>query len=163
MPLPTNPEAARLADQLERSFRGGAWHGPALLEAFDGLGAEAATRRPLAGAHSVGEIVGHVAFWIDAARRRIGGEPVDDVPAELDWPSGGAATEAAWHTALDRLESAHRGLREAVLALDDAALDRPVAGSDPTIRGMLLGVLQHNAYHAGQIRILARAAEEAAR
>ena len=30
-------EAARFADQLERSLNGGAWHGPALAEALAGL------------------------------------------------------------------------------------------------------------------------------
>jgi uncharacterized damage-inducible protein DinB len=34
-----------------------------------------------------------------------------------------------------------------------------VAGSDPTLRGLLLGLLQHNAYHTGQIVVLAKAAK----
>lgn len=163
MDLPSNPEATRFADQLERSYRGGAWHGPALAEALDGVGAEAADLRPLEGSHSVREIVEHVAFWLDGARRRIEGEALDGLDPEADWPADRDGSTESWQRALERLEHAHRSLRAAVLALDDADLDRPVAGSDPTLRGMLLGVLQHTAYHAGQIRILARVAPEPTR
>jgi hypothetical protein len=40
-------------------------------------------------------------------------------------------------------------------ALDaERLLDDPVGGSDPTVRGLLFGVVQHHAYHAGQIVLL---------
>lgn len=154
-------EAARFADQLERSFRGGAWQGPSLTEALEGLDATAAFRRPIAGGHSIGELVFHLDFWLDAARRRIEGEAVDGTTAEPDWPSGVAGKSAsapAWRVALERLEESHRRLHATVLALDETRFDQPVAGSDPTLRGLLLGILQHNAYHTGQIALLAKAA-----
>lgn len=150
-------ETARLADQLERSYRGGAWHGLALSEAIDGVDAEAADRRALPGIHTVAEIAFHVAYWLDGVRRRLDGAAVEGD----DWPAPGRVTD--WTATRDALERAHRALHAAVLALDDARLDDPVEGSDPTVRGMLLGVLQHNAYHAGQIALLAKAAREAGR
>lgn len=160
---PTLPaaEAVRFADQLERSFRGGAWQGPSLSEALAGITAAAAGRRPVAGAHSIGELVFHIDFWIDAARRRIGGEAVDGLAPEADWPlasSDGGLAEADWKAALAHLEESHRQLHATVLALDETRFDQPVAGSDPTLRGLLLGLLQHNAYHTGQIVVLAKAA-----
>ncbi len=161
VPTAAATEAVRFADQLERSFRGGAWQGPSLTEALADVTATAAARRPLAGAHTIGEIVFHVNFWLDAARRRIEGEAVDGSTPETDWPSGIDATSASapgWKAALARLEESHRRLHATVLALDEASFDRPVAGSDPTLRGLLLGLLQHNAYHAGQIVVLAKAA-----
>ena len=84
----TATEAVRFADQLERSFRGGAWQGPSLTEALAGITATAAFRRPVAGGHSIAELVFHVDFWLDAARRRIAGEAVDGAVPEADWPSG---------------------------------------------------------------------------
>ena len=155
-PNPECVETNRLADQLERGFRGGAWHGPAIAEALDGVDAAAAARR-LGDAHTIAEITGHVAFWIDAARRRMDGEAVTNVPPEVDFPRGGADSEDAWRATLANLESAHRRLHTALLALDDDRLDGAVAGSDPTVRGQLLGILQHNAYHAGQIAVLKKA------
>jgi uncharacterized damage-inducible protein DinB len=151
----TNFETARLADQLERSFRGGAWHGPAVAEALDGVDAEGAARRPLAAAHTIAEIVAHLTYWLRAARVRLHGEHERDVLGDADWaPTAGG--DETWRAALAALESAYRDLHADLLALDDSRLDDPVAGSDPTLRGMLLGLLQHNAYHAGQIVLLAR-------
>jgi uncharacterized damage-inducible protein DinB len=159
-PAASQIEVARLADQLERSFRGGAWQGPALLEALADVDSATASHRPIPGAHSIGEITAHAAFWIDAARRRLDGDPVDDVAPEADWPRGEERTERGWKAILDRLEAAHRGLHARVLGLDDEQLEGPAAGSDPTVRGLLLGLLQHNAYHAGQIVLLGKARKE---
>ncbi len=155
-------ETSRLADQLERSFRGGAWHGPSLEEALDGVDAATAAAR-IGEAHSIAELTGHVAFWIDAARRRMAGEEIVNVPPEVDFPPDGAKDEPAWRATLAGLEQAHRRLHAALLALDDAELDGAVSGSDPTVRGQLLGILQHNAYHAGQIVVLKKARAGSAR
>jgi hypothetical protein len=73
---------------------------------------------------------------------------------ERDWPPVRETSAGAWSAALAALEEAHAALRARVLELADAQLDDPVAGSDPTVRGMLFGVVQHNAYHAGQIALL---------
>ena len=68
----------------------------------------------------------------------------------------GPAIHAAKGAELAALEAAHRALHQRILDLDDVHLDEPVVGSDPTVRGMLFGVLQHNAYHAGQIALLCK-------
>ncbi len=156
-PAASRVETSRLADQLERSFRGGAWHGPSITEALDGVDAGLARWRPAGDAHSIAEIAGHLTFWIDAGRRRMEGERVIEVEPEVDFPQGGAASEEAWRASLATLAQAHRRLHAALLALDDERLDDAVAGADPTVRGQLLGLLQHNAYHAGQIGVLKKA------
>ena len=158
-----SPAAARLADQLERSFRGGSWHGPSVLEALSGVDAATAAARPIADAHTIAEITGHVAAWLDVAARRLGGERAGDLSPEANFPPAAAGSDEAWRGTLEALDEAHRRLHTATAALSDEELEAPVAGSDPTVRGLLLGVLQHNVYHAGQIVILAKAAAGGAR
>ena len=153
----TSTESDRLADQLERGFRGGAWHGPALVETLAGVDAATAARRPLPDAHTIWEIALHAGAWMDVARRRIAGEPVGELSPELDWAAPTELSESAWRATLARLEEAHSSLHAAVIGLDEDRLGDPVAGSDPTVRGLLLGVLQHNVYHAGQIAMLKKA------
>ncbi|HEY0554046.1 MAG TPA: DinB family protein [Thermoanaerobaculia bacterium] len=143
-----------LADQLERSFQGPAWHGPAVAEALAGVDAAAAAAHPLPDAHSILEIVRHLTVWIDVPRRRIDGERLENLSSERDWPPVGEVSAEAWRAALAGLEAAHAALLARVRDLTEAQLEGPVAGSDPTVRGMLLGVLQHNTYHAGQITLL---------
>jgi len=159
MEQPVQFEVTRFADQLERSFRGGAWHGPAVAEALEGVDAELAMARSLPG-HSIHEITGHLAYWLNAATERIGGAAAGVEDGRSDWPEP-EPDGRGWDALLAELDAAHRRLHAAVLALDDSRLDDSVAGSDPSLRGMLFGVLQHNAYHAGQIVLLKRAAEAA--
>jgi uncharacterized damage-inducible protein DinB len=147
-------EVDSIADLLERGFRGGAWHGPAVAEALAGLDAATAAARPLAGAHSIWEIVHHLAAWNEVPRRRLDGERLQNLPPERDWPPATDLSADAWQAAQAALQGAHAALHARVLELADRQLDDPVVGSDPTVRGMLFGVLQHNAYHAGQIVLL---------
>lgn len=161
----TAPPASRrqvehLEDQLERAFRGGAWHGPAVLEVLEDVDAGLAASRPVAAAHSIGEITGHLTAWIDVTRRRIQGEPVLDLPDIVDWPACEGCTEEIWRAVRRDLDQAHSRLRHTLRGLDDKRLEDPVAGSDPTVRGSLFGLLQHNVYHAGQIVLLKKAARQ---
>lgn len=150
-------EAQRLADQLERAFRGGAWHGPALAQTLADIDAATASRRPFPAAHTIWEIALHARTWIDVTARRLAGGPLGELTPEQDWAGPANGSEEEWRAALAGLEEAHSALHAAVLSLADERLDDPVAGSDPTVRGLLLGVLQHNVYHAGQIALLKKA------
>ena len=152
-----------LADQLERSVHGGAWHGPALTEVLNGLEFKMAGWRPAAGFHSIAEVVGHLTFWIEDVHQRLPGASEPPSPALSDWVHPEPESERDWQAALARLEAAHLRLQSAFLPLEDAQLDLPVPGSDPTLRGLLLGTLQHIAYHGGQIALLRKLAEQAAR
>jgi hypothetical protein len=151
-----NSETGLLADQLERSFHGGAWHGPATREALAGVDAALAGRRPPGFPHSILELARHITFWMEAARLRIvEGRDVSDAG---DWaPGEDPVSERAWSDAVAQLEGAHAKLHAALSSLEDGRLGDRVPGADPTVRGLLLGTLQHNAYHTGQIVQLARA------
>ena len=56
-------EIERMLDQLKRAFEGEAWHGPSVKEAIAGVTAAQAHARPLANAHSIWELVQHIAVW----------------------------------------------------------------------------------------------------
>jgi uncharacterized damage-inducible protein DinB len=149
-------ETRRIEDQLNRSFRGPAWHGPSLQELLGDLPFDRAAARPVGGAHSIWEIVLHISAWLRAVRRRLDGEVVQLKGAE-DWPSAPGASEAAWRMTLGDLESAHENLRGAIVALDEARLEETAPGKRHSIYFTLHGVIQHNIYHAGQIAILKKA------
>ncbi|HJV21820.1 MAG TPA: DinB family protein [Holophagaceae bacterium] len=152
----TRSECARLADQLERGFRGGAWHGPALGEVLAGVEAPLAGWRPAPGFHTIADLVGHLTYWMGETAHRMGG--VESQPGP-DWPRDETLTATAWKGQLAELEAAYRSLQGALGALDDSRLEDAVPGADPTIRGLLLGTLQHNAYHSAQMALLRKLAE----
>jgi uncharacterized damage-inducible protein DinB len=148
-----------LADQLERSFRGGAWHGPSLIEILEKLDASEASWRFAPGLHTILETVEHLAFWFDDTRRRLEGAAPDADLQDQSWGRLHADPQADWESALAAVESAHRGLREALLRLPEDSLGSLPPGSDTDVRSLVLGTLQHSAYHAGQIQLLRRFAE----
>jgi hypothetical protein len=146
-------ETERIAKQLERTFTGPAWHGPAVEEVLGGVTAIVAARPSPGGVHSIWQIVDHMWFWSDIARRWIAG--ARDRPAdEASWSNPGDDSEAAWQRTLEQLRSGHRALVEQVRTLDDARLAERIFDDMPKVYVILHGVVQHNLYHAGQIAIL---------
>jgi len=150
-------EVERIGEQLRRAYEGEAWHGPALQEILAGVTTAQAASRPLPQAHTIWELVLHIAAWESVVRRRLGGEAIGDLPPEQDWPPVGDTSEAAWKKALDELERGHQALRAAVAGLSDARLAEKVLEQDYSVYAMLHGVVQHDLYHAGQIALLKKA------
>ena len=156
-PTAGSREISRLIDQLERAYAGDAWLGMPVRELLSGVDAGSAAAHPIAGAHSIWELVSHITYWLDAAARRLGGEAVDPRHDE-DWPATPQPTAAEWTSTLAALQASHERLLAAVRRLDERALDGPVPGHAYTRYVLLHGVLQHTLYHAGQIGLLKRAA-----
>jgi len=147
-------ETERIADQLRRAYEGNAWHGPSLGEVLAGVTAEQAIARPIAAAHSIWEIVLHIAQWELVVARRLAGEVTVQVPPEEDWPRVHATHEEAWHETLQALKQGNRRLREAIARFPETKLAETVPGSNDTFYAILHGVVQHDLYHAGQIALL---------
>jgi uncharacterized damage-inducible protein DinB len=151
-------EIARILDQLDRAYSGEAWHGPSLLHLLEGVTSENASKHSIQGAHSIWELVNHIAAWNTIVQHELGGELVE-ISAERDWPPVWEASEVAWKRSLETLAESRRRLRKAVEGLHDDQLDeKPVARSDNSRYLMLHGLVQHDLYHAGQIAVLKKAA-----
>lgn len=149
-------ESVRLADQIRRAFEGNAWHGDSILELLAGVDARIAAARPIANAHSIWEILLHIAAWDDAVRRRVGGTAVT-LTDEQNFPPVKGTSEAAWRQALDSVKQTHNELIKAVAAFPDSRLQEQVPGETQNYYNffyMFSGIVQHELYHAGQIALL---------
>ena len=65
-----------------------------------------------------------------------------------------ASDDAGWQGALDILDSSMAALIAAVGELQDDQLWDNLPGMEFNMYWLLMGVLQHSAYHAGQIGLL---------
>lgn len=146
-------EIERIADQLKRAFEGPAWHGPAVLEALEGVSAAQATHRPIAKAHSIWELVHHMRVWEDVVRRRALGESFQPTDVQ-DWAAVTESSEAAWKKALQELRSGHLALRGVVASFDPGRLEAPLVPGGSTAYVQFHGAIQHDLWHAGQVMIL---------
>jgi uncharacterized damage-inducible protein DinB len=155
-----------LHEQLRKGFSDDPWHGSATTELLQDMTAEEAAAHPIPGAHSIWEIVLHMTGWLNEVRGRLGGRP-PDMPEEGDWPKPGETSEAAWQRDRSRLEEAVKNLLDTLSALREEDLDRmggsiaelrnPALGTGVTHRAMVNGIVQHNAYHSGQMALLRKA------
>jgi hypothetical protein len=133
-----------LLELWDESWSEGIWFG-SWTKALDGLTAAQAAWRPQPGLHSIGQLVGHVAFWREYTLAKIGGQanpPADEV-ARRNFPDDASASEEAWRATQERLAASHRRIRDA-LANESVPLDR------------LRYHLAHDANHLGQILYLRR-------
>lgn len=141
-----------LIEELERVVRGDqegeAYHGPALAHLLAGIDAAAAGARPIPRAHSILEIVRHLAAWAHWAAGALQGPT--QAPAADGWgPPPGDGPEAPWTAALQDLERAHEALLARARALGEAPSERE--------RSILRFALHHTLHHGGQIALLRRA------
>jgi putative methionine-R-sulfoxide reductase with GAF domain/uncharacterized damage-inducible protein DinB len=154
----TRGERDRLEEQLRLAFEGEAWHGPSVMEALQDVSAEIASEHPIAGAHSIWELVLHLAGTYRVVLRRLTGD-ASALAASDDWPSVPLQpTESDWVTAITALRELNAQMRRAVADFPHDRLDEPLV-EHPTYSAytQFIGLTQHDLYHAGQIVLLKRA------
>ena len=147
-------EVDRLIVELERGHGNEPWHGPSRRAVLADITAEEAMRKPPGGGHSIWELVLHMRAWTREVARRAR-DLQWRVPEEGDFPAVGETTAAAWRAAVASLDTAHQELRAALRAFDPGRLDTTIQGGEgDTVRQMVHGIAQHDAYHTGQIMVL---------
>ncbi|MGA3055533.1 MAG: DinB family protein [Candidatus Korobacteraceae bacterium] len=160
-------EVQRILDQYDRVMHGAAWHGDPIWQILDGISAETAALRPIANAHSIWEIVGHMAFWEGVAAKRLGGLragrgeernfPATPDEEERNFPAAPEATEANWQKTLEQFRASNQAFREALQKLSPDRLDELSAAGKRSFYNEAHGLIEHHVYHAGQISLLAKA------
>jgi len=156
-------ELQLIIDQLQRMFEGGAWHGPSLREAIDGVSFDLATRRLGQSSQSILDLVHHMAAWTGEVHARLKGR-APQLPDEGDFPNRALVpSETDWDALRQRLETQHATLMAELEFLDPTRLQDPVGSSSASgvpprpLVAVLHGLVQHNAYHIGQIVLIRRA------
>jgi uncharacterized damage-inducible protein DinB len=156
-----------LKEDLRKVYDGDPWHGSSITEVLKGVDAATAGLKSVPRGHTIWEIVLHMTGWTREVTSRVRGAAPKSPPR--DWPapktSGGDAT---WRSALEDLAAAQKELESAVDSLKPDDLIRwigdqrdPALGAGVTVGTLIRGLLQHHAYHEGQISLLKGAAETA--
>lgn len=152
-------EMKRIRGQFKFASIGPAWHGASLAENLQGISAEQAARHAIPGAHSIWEIVHHIAAWEHKAARVIAGEEYFTMQGDDDWPPVKETSANAWSAALAHLESGRTALLEAMKSFPESKLTENVPSRDFPWEVLLFGMTHHSLYHSGQIAILKKAVE----
>ena len=147
----------RLEENLERALEGQAWHGPSVLEVLEGVSANQAAAHPIAGAHSIWELVLHLSSDYVLVMRRLGGDGRQLTESE-GWSVVPEPSAENWTESVRRLKQLNAELRQAVANFPRERLDDPLVPEVPyTACTQFIGVTQHGLYHAGQMALLKKA------
>ncbi|HJU88529.1 MAG TPA: DinB family protein [Gemmatimonadaceae bacterium] len=150
-------ELRRLEEQLRAAVEGSAWHGPAVLELLSDVTPEQAAARPIAGAHSIWELVLHLAGTYRLVLRRVRGDG-RQLSLEEDWPAVGAVSAIDWRESVAALRELNAEVRRVLSTFPADRLDEQLVSESPyTAYTQFIGLTQHDLYHAGQIALLKRA------
>ena len=139
----------------DQAFDGSSWHGSNLRTSLIGVGPTAAAWSPGPGRPSIWGIVLHCAYWKHRVWQRVTGLRAPFPRQGANWPAPpGRPTGRAWAEDRGLLTDTHRLLSDALGALGQGELE--VAGPNQVRTRMLhvVGIMLHDTYHAGQIRLL---------
>lgn len=150
----------KLANELQQSVFGEPWHGASLDTILKDVNYKQAFNKPIKNAHNIVELVLHIDAWIQEALDRLNGKEIGD-PSVGDWPNPADNSEKYWITLKQQLYDNTNKLIAAVKKFPAEKFNEVVGternaalGTGYTYEFMISGVLQHNAYHSGQISLL---------
>lgn len=152
-----------LKHRLNDAWHGTPWYGDSSETILKGITAEEAARRLAQDTHTIWEIVLHVTAWTETVAARVRGLGAK-APDRGDWPAADAASPDAWAATLGGLEAARRALLDDLDAAHEEDLHlhvknhaAPFGDTGITRGGTIVGLIEHDAYHFGQIALLKRA------
>ena len=159
--MATPVQTGFLLDQLERAHAGDPWHGSSRAALLADVTAEEARTRPSPALPSIWQLVLHMTAWTREVTRRLRGGLAAE-PEMGDWPAVPTVPdERAWRAALAALDEAHVALRDALRGFTSARLAERVGdertaslGTGVTFAQTINGVVQHDAYHSGQVALV---------
>lgn len=156
-------ELERISNELRLAYQGDAWHGPSVRAALEGVDARMATTRLAPSAHTICELLLHMTAWTREVARRLK-LGIAQEPEAGDWPPGHPTNDGEWKAIVAAFEAANEEALDAIAHLNDRVLDErigdardPALGSGVTRYVTLHGLVQHHAYHTGQISLLKKA------
>lgn len=152
-----NPRMQLLLRQSSHAVRNGQWF-PSLAHSLEGVTAAEASWLPREGArlNTIWQLVNHLTYWKKAMVRllRDREEVLPDPAGTAFGKPGNGADEEGWQEAVEALFAASDELDGVIASLPDEALDWAPEGDLPSPAQVLVGMVEHDAYHGGQIVLL---------
>ncbi len=142
-----------IKNELDHIYGDDPWYGGSIKAVLDSLNPTFAFHSPGYGMHSVAELVAHMISWREFAEQRLAGnnEYLPDQEQTFNWKRFSPKKKMAWEIMKNRLQSNQQALLGKLEQADNSLLHRKVPGKPYTFYYMLMGILQHDVYHLGQI------------
>lgn len=155
-----NPVIEKLVIELNRAMFGEPWYGASVKNVLDAITYKQAFAASIGNVHTIAEIALHILAWNEEMLSRFeGNEPKE--PVIGDWPWVKYDDEKYWNEIRENIYSTHNRLIKLVETFPVEKYEDKIGTEQKTelatgftYRESLLGLMQHNIYHVGQIALI---------
>lgn len=151
-----NKEIKNFISEFETIYNGEPWYGKSLMAVINDADPNNVFKKNNEDTHSAYEIFHHLYAWRDLLVRRLNGDNKASISMDSkeDWtPQPGQQNPETWKALVKKQEQNQKDLVEALGKWKDADLDKHFAGTAYPLRTFLVGQIQHDIYHIGQIAL----------
>ena len=145
-------EQDRLTKLFADLFDGGPWIDVTIMGTLDKITAKKAATKPFPPFNSIWEIVNHMISWRETVLKRIQGENIES-PEGNYFSYIRDRSEEAWQKTREGFRASQQQWLKELKKMKRKDLERKHDFSSHSNYELVQGILQHDAYHLGQIRL----------
>jgi len=148
-------ETKRIAKLFEDLYNGRPWVDVTIMDTLKNISAEQSAKKIIPERNSIWQIINHMIAWRENVLLRVQGNemitPNNNYFTQLE-----IISETEWQKALERLVNSQEQWIHFLENFDESQFDKIYASNKMTYYEHIHGILQHDAYHLGQIVLLSK-------
>ncbi|MCX6151103.1 MAG: DinB family protein [Ignavibacteriales bacterium] len=146
-------EFKRISKIFSNLYNGSSWIEVTILGTLKSISSEKAFTKPVNGLNSIWEIVNHVVSWRETVLKRLKGEQ-KIFPDNNYFETVTDNSNQAWQQTLDRFEKSNLEWVGFFTEINDSTFAKQYDKVEYSFFELIMGILQHDTYHLGQIVLL---------
>jgi len=148
-------ETDRSIKLFEDLYNGNSWIDVNIVSVLTQINAIQASKKILPHCNSIWEITNHLISWRINVLQRVQGE-ITNSPENNYFSPIEDTSENAWSDTLDKLQKTQQQWIDFLKAFKEEFFDEVYPANNMTYYEHIHGLIQHDAYHLGQIVLLAK-------
>lgn len=148
-------ESRRIQTLFTDLYHGHPWLDVTLQDTLRQITPSKANQRPIKDGNTIWEIVNHIIAWRENVLKRVQGEVIQ-TPSSNYIEKIEDASDDAWQQTLEALETTQKEWLYFLGTFNEAHFGNEYPVNKLTYYQHIHGIIQHDAYHLGQIVLLAK-------
>jgi uncharacterized damage-inducible protein DinB len=148
-------EEERLTSLFEKLYNGEPWIDVNIFSTLNNITADQASKRVLANCNSIWEITNHLINWRLNVLQRMEGKIIK-TPSNNYFEEIEVKSNQAWTETLNKLENTQNSWLDFLKLVKTEDFEKKYPVNDMTYYEHIQGIIQHDAYHLGQIVLLSK-------
>jgi uncharacterized damage-inducible protein DinB len=148
-------ETQRIINQFEYLYNGEPWIAVNILDTLENISAQQAANKIAADHNSIWEITNHMISWRLNVLQRVKGKTMVS-PGNNYFEPVTDQSEAAWKNTLEQMKISQQEWIDFLKTFSEDDFEKIYPKNAMTYYENIHGIIQHDAYHLGQITLLSK-------